>query len=86
MVTPVRFTLIWADFTLKEAINLVEDFVAQALEHNKPIVMSEWGIRKTAPLRDPAHDNHLVYPDEQGYEQERLASGCNRPGLCEKSF
>lgn len=65
-------TVEWADFTLKEAINLVEDFVAQALEHNKPIVMSEWGIRKTAPLRDPAQDNQLIYPDEQGYEQLRV--------------
>lgn len=57
----------WLNYSLQEAKNLITGFVNKGHQSNKPVIMGEWGIDKTFPLKDPNNGNAQVPIDSEAY-------------------
>ncbi len=60
----------WANLSIEQTQQLIEGLVQDAHQHNKPIVMEEWGLNKNEPLRN--REGVSVEPHAPEYKALRL--------------
>lgn len=60
----------WLQDNLVQAQKLVADYVVAAHQHQKPVVMEEWGVLKTGPLKTAS--GTVFQPTDPKYQALRL--------------